>query len=156
MDRSEAPSESKLSVVAPLPSITTLWLTSSWIENILGKFLKISPIPYNNHIRKKTFDEDRDDVPCAIGKHHAFVEASFPICMALFIMPILEWAVFIEREKELQILELGKRRSQKRPSGSRCSFYPELANWVILEKKDGTLAPSPLRMCFRHNRIPYG
>ena len=39
MDRSVAPSESELSVVAPLPSITTLWLTSSWIENILEKLI---------------------------------------------------------------------------------------------------------------------
>ena len=34
-------------------------------------------------MKKKTFDEDRDDVPCAIGKHHASVKASFPICMTL-------------------------------------------------------------------------
>jgi hypothetical protein len=39
--------------------------------------------------------------PLAIDKHHAFVKASFPICMILPIAPILEWAVFIEREKVL-------------------------------------------------------
>ena len=37
---------------------------------------------------KKALEEDRDFVPCAMNKSHAFVRASSPICMALFIAPI--------------------------------------------------------------------
>ena len=53
MDWSKAPPESELSVVAPLPSITTSWLTSSWIENILKNFKKylLSPLYSKNSDR---------------------------------------------------------------------------------------------------------
>lgn len=70
-------------------------------------------------------------------KSHAFVNASIPICMALFIMPIHEWAVFIEREKELLSKELEKADAEKRPSESNTNnfFYQELENLRIVIKK---------------------
>ena len=37
----------------------------------------------NKDDEKKTLEEARDDVPYAIGKHHASVKASFPIYMLL-------------------------------------------------------------------------
>lgn len=53
-------------------------------------------------IRKKTLEEDRDDVPCAIGKKHAYVKASFPIYMFLLNSANSEeLAVFFKREKGL-------------------------------------------------------
>jgi hypothetical protein len=55
MDRCEATSESKLSVVAPLLSITTLWLTSSWIENILKNLKNIAYPLYTKNSDRPSF-----------------------------------------------------------------------------------------------------
>ena len=47
--------------------------------NLVWKWMMMK----NKDDEKKTLEEARDDVPYAIGKHHASVKASFPIYMLL-------------------------------------------------------------------------
>jgi hypothetical protein len=53
-----------------------------------------------DYLEKKTFEEARDDVPSAMNTSHAFVRASSPICMALFIAPIHKNRLASSKEKK--------------------------------------------------------
>ena len=73
-----------------------------------------------NIYEKKTFEEARDDVPWAIGKHHASVKASFLIYMLLpNSANSMELAGFFKREKGLLSLKAEKRLRQKSYPGPR-------------------------------------
>ena len=76
---------------------------------------------------KKAFEEDRDCVPCAMNKSHAFVRASSPICMALFIAPIPRNRLSSSKEKKASNLwRLKKASPEKHPDPNKGTQRPQI------------------------------
>ena len=66
--------------------------------------------------------------PIAIDKSHAFVKASFPICMALPNSAHSRMGCLLQKRKRAPTLGARKKAKPEKPSGSRFLFY-EIENY---------------------------
>ena len=116
------------------------WATSLQIENILEKFLKILPVPYHDYM-KKNFQWRQGRCPLSYWVAPCIRESELSHLHDTSNSAHSRMGCLHRKRKSPPLEEEKKADARKRASGSRCSFYYELANWVILETKDGADSP---------------